>query len=118
MAMPCGGTLARVCKRFARRSLQMSEGYERGRLFNTVLLARIHADSAELEEACELGRRSVAMASGIRSARGRGYWRLNTEMRHRWLVAERDSAGSGWCMHDGDHATLHDARAYVGSQLT
>jgi hypothetical protein len=40
-------------------------------------------------------------------------WKLNTELRHRWLVAERDSAGSGWCMHDGDHATLHDARAYV-----
>jgi hypothetical protein len=22
-------------------------------------------------------------------------------------------SGSGWCMHDCDHATLHDARAYV-----
>ena len=51
----------------------MSDGYERGRLFNTVLLARIYADSGELDAACELGRRSVAMASGIRSARGRGY---------------------------------------------
>jgi len=40
-------------------------------------------------------------------------WRLNSELRHRWLVAERDSAGSGWCMHGGDHATLHEARAYV-----
>jgi hypothetical protein len=21
--------------------------------------------------------------------------------------------GWGWCMHDGDHATLHDACAYI-----
>jgi hypothetical protein len=60
-------------ERFAIRSLRMSEGYERGRLFNTILLARIHADSGEVDAACELGRRSVALASGIRSARGRGY---------------------------------------------
>lgn len=70
----------KAAERFARRSLRMSDGYERGRLFNTVLLARIHADSAELEVACELGRRSVAMASGIRSARGRGYL---TDLRRR-----------------------------------
>jgi hypothetical protein len=29
------------------------------------------------------------------------------------LVAERRASGSGWCMHEGDHATLQDARAYV-----
>jgi hypothetical protein len=40
-------------------------------------------------------------------------WKLTTEMRHRWLVAQRGASGSGWHMHDGDHATLHDARAYV-----
>jgi hypothetical protein len=40
-------------------------------------------------------------------------WKLRTELRHRWLVAERRSSGSGWCMHDGDHASLEDARAYV-----
>lgn len=60
-------------ERFAVRSLRMSEGYERGRLFNTVLLARIHTDRGALDRACELGRRSVIMASRIRSARGRGY---------------------------------------------
>lgn len=64
---------SKAAERFAVRSLRMSEGYERGRLFNTALLARIHADSGDLEAACKLGRRSVAMASGIRSARGRGY---------------------------------------------
>jgi len=40
-------------------------------------------------------------------------WKVTVELRHRWLVAERDSTGSGWCMHDGDHPTLHEARAYV-----
>jgi hypothetical protein len=40
---------------------------------------------------------------------------LTTELRHRWLVAQRRSSGAGWCMHDGDHRTLHDARAYVES---
>jgi len=37
----------------------------------------------------------------------------HTELRHRWLVAEHRCSGLGWCIHDGDHATLHDARAYV-----
>jgi len=40
-------------------------------------------------------------------------WKLTTELRHRWLVAERRASGSGWCLHDGDHATLHDACADV-----
>ena len=64
---------AKPAERFAVRSLQMNEGYERGRLFNTVLLARIYADGGRLDRACELGRSSVAMASGIRSARAHGY---------------------------------------------
>jgi transcriptional regulator with XRE-family HTH domain len=64
---------SKPAERFAVRSLRMSDGYDRGRLFNTVLLAQIHADSGDLDSACELGRRSVTMASGIRSARGRGY---------------------------------------------
>ena len=42
-------------------------------------------------------------------------WRLKTELRHRWLVAQRRSSGMGWCMHDADHATLHDARAYIAA---
>jgi hypothetical protein len=40
-------------------------------------------------------------------------WKLNTELRHRWLVAQRRTSDSGWRMHDDDHATLHDACAYV-----
>ena len=42
-------------------------------------------------------------------------WKVSTELRHRWLVAHRRSSGSGWSMLDGDHATLHDACAYVAS---
>lgn len=42
-------------------------------------------------------------------------WRLKTELRHRWLVAQRRSDGAGWNMLDDDHATLHDARAYVAA---
>jgi len=40
-------------------------------------------------------------------------YKLTTELRHRWLVARRRASGTGWHMHDGDHATLHDARDYV-----
>jgi hypothetical protein len=40
-------------------------------------------------------------------------WKQPTELRHRWLVAERRASGSGCCMHDGVHATLQDAHAYV-----
>jgi hypothetical protein len=42
-------------------------------------------------------------------------YKLTTELRHRWLVAQRRSDGAGWNMHDGDYATLHDARAYVAA---
>jgi hypothetical protein len=42
-------------------------------------------------------------------------WRLKTELRHRWLVAQRRSDAAGWHMHDGDHATLHDARSHVAA---
>jgi hypothetical protein len=50
-----------------------------------------------------------------------GQWRianpykLTTELRHRWLIAQRRSSGAGWNMHDGDHATQHVARAYVAA---
>jgi hypothetical protein len=48
-----------------------------------------------------------------RQRRHRAPARPNTELRHRWLVAERRANGKGWNLHDGDHATLHDACAYV-----
>jgi hypothetical protein len=42
-------------------------------------------------------------------------WKVTTELRHRWLVAQCNASGSGWSIHDGDHAILHDARADVRS---
>ncbi|QFZ22930.1 XRE family transcriptional regulator [Saccharothrix syringae] len=54
---------------FARRSLEMSEGYERGRLFNTALLASILADQRRVEEACEVGLAALRMAVNLNSVR-------------------------------------------------
>jgi len=61
----------------------------------------------------KLGRRLFESADG--QWRIANPWKLSTELRHRWLVAQRRSSGSGWNMHDGDHATLQDARAYVAA---
>lgn len=62
-------------ERFARRSLEMSEGYDRGRLFNTALLASVLADQRRVEEACETGSRAVALASDVQSVRVTAYLR-------------------------------------------
>jgi tetratricopeptide (TPR) repeat protein/transcriptional regulator with XRE-family HTH domain len=60
-------------ERCAARSLEMSEGYERGRLFNTALLASVHAELGNLDAACDLGEQAVDMARSIESARMRSY---------------------------------------------
>lgn len=62
-------------ERFARRSLEMSEGYERGRLFNTALLASILADQAKVEEATSYATIAVQMSKNIRSIRTVAYLR-------------------------------------------
>jgi transcriptional regulator with XRE-family HTH domain len=54
---------------FARRSLEMTEGYERGRLFNTALLASILADQRRVEEAVEVGFSALRMAGHLNSVR-------------------------------------------------
>jgi hypothetical protein len=71
----CFRDLARPveAERYARRSLEMSEGYDRGRLFNTALLSSVLADQRRVEEACETGSRAVALASGVRSVRVTAY---------------------------------------------
>lgn len=56
-------------ERFARRSLDMIDGYDRGRLFNLVLLASVLADQRKVEEACETGLAALRMAADVRSAR-------------------------------------------------
>ncbi|MBK1785002.1 XRE family transcriptional regulator [Prauserella sp. ASG 168] len=60
-------------ERFARRSLEMSDGYERGRLFNTALLASTLADQGRVEEACTTGGAAMHMARTVRSVRGAEY---------------------------------------------
>lgn len=60
-------------ERFARHSLNMSEGYERGRLFNTALLASILADQGRIEEACAEATKAVLLSGHVRSVRGCAY---------------------------------------------
>jgi tetratricopeptide (TPR) repeat protein/transcriptional regulator with XRE-family HTH domain len=56
-------------ERFARQSLDMVDGYDRGRLFNIVLLASVLADQRKVEEACETGSAALRLVSEVRSAR-------------------------------------------------
>jgi len=51
----------------------MSDGYERGRLFNTALLASIVADLGRVDEACSLGAEATQMANDVRSVRSMAY---------------------------------------------
>ena len=60
-------------ERFARRSLDMINGYDRGRLFNLALLASILADQRKVEEACETGLAAVRLASEVKSVRTVAY---------------------------------------------
>lgn len=64
---------SREAETFARRSLEMSEGYERGRLFNTALLASILADNGRVDEACAHGTLAVQMIGTMRSVRSAAY---------------------------------------------
>lgn len=66
-------------ERFARRSLEMIDGYHRGRLF-LVLLASALADQGEVEEACETGLAALRIASDVRSVRTVAYL---TDLSHR-----------------------------------
>jgi tetratricopeptide (TPR) repeat protein len=56
-------------ERFARRSLEMTDGYDRVKLFNLVLLAAALADQRKVEEACEIGRQALCIAPDVRSVR-------------------------------------------------
>jgi transcriptional regulator with XRE-family HTH domain len=60
-------------ERFARGSLKMSDGYERGRLFNTALLAGVLADQGKIEESVQHASLAVQMSSNMRSARTTSY---------------------------------------------
>jgi tetratricopeptide (TPR) repeat protein len=88
-------------ERFARRSLAMSDGYERGRLFNTALLASTLADQGRIDEACAEAATAVRMSEHVRSVRGGAYLadvgrRLaphRTDRRVRSLYTQMDAAG-------------------------
>jgi hypothetical protein len=54
---------------FARRSLDMVDGYVRGRALNVVLLANAHLQQQNLEEACAVGNQALDLGSGLQSAR-------------------------------------------------
>lgn len=86
---------------FARRSLSMNDGYERGRLFNTVLLASTLADQRRVDEACTIGTDAVAMAQSVRSVRSAAYLAdlarrlepFRKELEVRSLFGQLESAG-------------------------
>jgi hypothetical protein len=60
---------------FARRSLDMVDGYTRGRTFNVLLLANAHLQQRNLDEACAAGRQALDLAAGLNSARAVRYTR-------------------------------------------
>lgn len=60
-------------ERFARQSLQMSDGYDRGRMFNTALLASVLADQGRVDEAVTTGTQALKLASRVRSSRTTKY---------------------------------------------
>jgi tetratricopeptide (TPR) repeat protein len=81
---------------FARRSLEMSEGYKRGKLFNTALLASILAAQRRIDEACAAGLDAVHMANSVRSVRGSAYLadvasRLGDDRTNRYVVELYDA---------------------------
>ncbi|WP_233223441.1 helix-turn-helix transcriptional regulator [Amycolatopsis sp. CA-128772] len=88
-------------EQFARRSLGMSEGYDRGRLFNTALLASTLADQGRVDEACAEATKAVRMSEDVRSIRGSAYLadvgrrlaRHKDDRRVRWLYSRMKSAG-------------------------
>ncbi|WP_406268068.1 hypothetical protein OH799_23605 [Nocardia sp. NBC_00881] len=72
------GDYARTA-RFAEQSLNMSDGYLRGRAFNLCLLASAHA-SSDPHEAVRVGTEALELARGLESRRAHAYLR---ELRHR-----------------------------------
>jgi hypothetical protein len=51
----------------------MTDGYERGLLFNTALLASTFGRSCRVDEACAKATTAVRMSNHVRSVRGGAY---------------------------------------------
>jgi hypothetical protein len=60
-------------ERFARNSLQMTDGYERGRMFNTALLSGVLADQGKVDESVQHASLAVQMSNSMRSVRTNTY---------------------------------------------
>ncbi|MGH3913657.1 MAG: XRE family transcriptional regulator, partial [Pseudonocardiaceae bacterium] len=56
-------------ERFGRRSLDMTEGYDRGKLFNRILLASVLADQRKVEETCQTASAALRIAHDVQSVR-------------------------------------------------
>lgn len=55
----------------AHRSLRMVDGYTRGQTFNITLLASIHAEQGEIDQACKIGIEATGLATAVKSERAR-----------------------------------------------
>lgn len=55
----------------AHRSLRMVDGYARGQTFNVTLLASIHAEQGEVEQACKVAIEATGLATAVKSERAR-----------------------------------------------
>ncbi|SDS08283.1 helix-turn-helix domain-containing protein [Actinopolymorpha singaporensis] len=60
-------------EQFARQSLQMTEGYDRGRVFNTALLAGTLADQGKVDEAVAYTTEALDLTISVRSTRTTAY---------------------------------------------
>ncbi len=56
-------------EQFARRSLNMVDGYIRGRAFNVVLLANAYLQQQDLDQACAVGNQALDVGAGLESVR-------------------------------------------------
>lgn len=51
----------------------MNGDFVRGRMFNTALLARIHAKNGDVDQACAIASEAVDLSEDLRSGRSRRY---------------------------------------------
>jgi transcriptional regulator with XRE-family HTH domain len=60
-------------ERFARQSLHMTDGYDRGKTFNLALLAGVLADKGEVDESVTIAGDALTLADSVRSRRTVSY---------------------------------------------
>lgn len=60
-----------AAEQHAHRSLRMTAGYTRGQTLNVTLLASIHAEQGDVDQACVVGRQAATLAADVKSRRAR-----------------------------------------------